>query len=252
MVAGKPLIRRFLLLLCLILPLSGQAMACQPFIGEKMTFDVGWEFINAGSATMEVVKSRQGWRTQTFARTNRVLDMFKKVRDTITAEGMCVHGRMQSLSFDVEQHENRYHSTKQTRFFWRKDKVRYTQKGTSTWYRVPAGHLSVVDAFLLTRTMPLKPGDSFSIPVFDSRKRYEVVVRVGEKREMLSAPWGGRVPCVVLEPKLLTEGIFSSKGTMKIWVTDDARHIPLRLVAKIKFGHIVGTLEQYRAPQQAQ
>jgi len=214
-----------------------------------MTFDVGWEFINAGSATMSIVKSGHGWIAQTFAKTNKVLDVFKKVRDTITAEGMCVHGRMQSLRFDVEQHENRYHSTKQTRFFWRRNKVRYTQKGSSTWYEVPAGHLSVVDAFLLTRTMALQPGDTFSIPVFDSRKRYEVVVHVGEKREILTAPWGDKVACVVLEPKLLTEGIFSSKGTMKIWVTDDPRHIPLRLVAKIKFGHIVGTLEQYRAPQ---
>ncbi len=240
-----------LLALALFVALAHPALAadkCMPFAGERMSFDVSWEFINAGSATMTIVADDRGWKTQISARTNRVLDLFKKVRDTISATGTCLDGRIQSLSFDVEQHENRYHSIKQTRFDWQRNQVRYTQKGETTVYDVPAGHLSVVDAFLLTRTMPLQPGDEFRIPVFDSRKRYQVLVRVLNKRPMLRVPWGGVVPCVILEPKLKTEGIFSSKGTMKIWVTDDERHIPVKVVAKIRFGHIVGTLEAYDGP----
>ncbi|RMH59437.1 MAG: DUF3108 domain-containing protein [Zetaproteobacteria bacterium] len=232
---------------CLLLLLSWQAEAsCLPFVGERMRFAVGWEFINAGTATMDIERTSEGWRTRSFARSNRLVDMFKKVRDTITAEGMCLKGRMQSVSFDVVQHEGHYHSRKETRFLWRQGKVSYTQNKKTSWYPVPAGHLSVVDAFLFTRAQSLKPGDVLRIPIFDSRKRYEVVVQVGKRREMLYAPWGERVPCIVLTPRLRTEGIFSSKGTMRIWVTDDARHIPLKMVAKIKFGHIVARLEQYR------
>jgi len=237
--------RHLVAALLLLLPWQAAA-ACLPFVGEHMRFSVGWEFINAGSATMDIERTPEGWRTRSFARSNRFVDMFKKVRDTITATGMCVQGRMQSTGFDVEQHEGRYHSRKQTRFLWQKGRVSYSQNGKTDWYRVPAGHLSVIDAFLFARAQPLKPGDVLRIPIFDSRKRYEVVVRVGRKRETLRTPWGARVDCVVLTPKLLTEGIFSSKGTMRIWLTDDARHIPLKMVAKIKFGHIVARLEQYR------
>jgi len=33
---------------------------------------------------------------------------------------------------------------------------------------------------------------------------------------------------------------------MTLWMTDDARHIPIKLKAKIKFGHIYAHLTSYR------
>ncbi|RME40372.1 MAG: DUF3108 domain-containing protein, partial [Deltaproteobacteria bacterium] len=141
--------------------------------------------------------------------------------------------------------EGHYHAHKVVHFLWRDNKVVRTKKGKTETFRVPAGHLNALDAFLAVRKMALKPGDVVRVPLFDSRKQYLVVVRV-LKRKTLRAPWGERVPCVVIEPKLKTKGIFSSKGKVKIWLTDDARHIPLKMVAQIKFGHIVATLADYR------
>ncbi len=219
---------------------------CMPYAGERLVYDVGWEFINAGTADMRISGDAARWRIDVFARTNRFLDLFKKVRDTIHAEGRCVNGRMQSEVFDIEQHERRYHAKKQTRFDWRRGKVRYTQNGKTDEYDVPAGYLHVLDAFLSARRRALKPGDSFRLPVFDSRKTYEVTVKVQSRiRRRVKAPWGAYVDCLVLEPRLKTEGIFSSTGKIWIWVTNDARHIPLRVVASIKIGHIVAVLQEY-------
>lgn len=238
---------RSLALLLMLMPVSAWA-ECMPYIGEKMSFNVGWEFINAGTATMDIKPANGGWRIDTLAKTNKFLDLFKKVRDTITAEGICVNGHMQSTVFDVEQHERSYHAAKQTRFLYKENRVTYTQNKKTDSYKVPAGHLSVLDAFFAVRQMQLKPGQTLSIPVFDSRKRYEVVVGIEPKIEKLRAPWGGFVDCIVLTPRLKTAGIFSSIGKIKIWLSNDSRRIPVKMTAAIKIGHIVATLEHYAAP----
>lgn len=216
-----------------------------PYIGENMSFDVGWEFINAGSATMQIAAKDDGWQVKTFARTNKVLDVFRKVRDTITAEGICVNGRMQSTVFNANLKERKYMAKKYASFLWEENKVRFIQNGVTEYFDVPAGHLSVIDAFLAVRGLDLKAGQTINVPVFDSRKRYEIVVSVMPKKERLKAPWGEEVECIVVKPKLKTEGIFASKGEMTLWMTDDARHIPIKMTAKIKFGRIIAHLSGY-------
>jgi len=210
-----------------------------------MQFSVGWEFVNAGTATMRFSnKGENGYRIDTDAHTNKFFDMFKKVRDTIVSEGICINGQPQSTLFDLEQHERKYHAKKKTDYLWKQNKVNYTHNDNAESFDVPAGHLNVLDAFFLTRTLPVKKNEVLKVPVFDSRKRYEIEVRL-LKKETLKAPWGERVECLVIEPKLKSEGIFSSVGTMQVWLTNDARRIPLKMTAKIKIGRIMVRLTGY-------
>jgi len=237
------------LLLCVFNTLEASAataaLPCPTIRNERLVYNVGWEFINAGTADMRIRSQEKAWKIDTLAKTNRFFDLFKKVRDTIQAEGQCETHGMQSTRFDIEQHERRYHAKKQTRFLWKQNRVDFTQNGKTDSYDVPAGHLHVLDAFLYVRAQKLAPGQVLHIPVFDSRKIYEVEVHIGSKRKKLKAPWGGFVDCILVEPRLKTEGIFSSVGKIKIWMSDDARHIPLKMVAEIRIGHIVAVLDAY-------
>ena len=244
-----------LLLAALLLPLSASAgapapLACMPYAGERMEFEVGWEFINAGTATMSVSrKEKDAYRIDTLAKTNSFFDMFKKVRDTIVSEGLCRGDKAQSTVFDLTQHENVYHAVKKTRFLWQRGKVEYTHDGKTESFDVPAGYLNVMDAFYTVRRLPLKVGDVLRIPVFDSGKKYDVEVHVlrTEYQYMRDGKGNGkRVKCLVISPQLKTAAIFSSVGTMKIWLSDDARHLPLQMTAKIKIGHIVARLVSYQ------
>lgn len=241
-------IRRLALigLLCLALApaFARAASSCMPFSGERMQFSIDWEFINAGSADMSTSSDNTTYRVTSHGISNKFLDIFHKVRDTIISEGDCVNDKLQSTLFDVVQNEGRYHSTKRVAFLWRQNRVTHTQNGKTDSYDVPAGHLNAIDAFFRVRKMKLSPGMKIRIPIFDSRKRYQVVVDV-LGRESLNAPWGGKVDCLIIVPRLKTEGIFSSKGTVKLWLSDDDRHIPLRMTAKVKIGRIIATLERY-------
>jgi hypothetical protein len=229
---------------------ESKGLQCMPYVGEQFSFDVRWEFINAGSATMNINAKDQGWQVKTFARTNKFLDVFRKVRDTITAEGLCVDGHMQSTVFDANLRERKYSAKKYVRFLWKKNQVSYTQHNNTELFDVPAGHLSITDAFLAVRQMDLKAGQTLSIPIFDSRKRYEIIVNIMEKKERLKAPWGEMVNCIVIKPQLKTAGIFARKGKMTVWMTDDKRHIPIRMRAKIKFGRVFADLTSYYSTQQ--
>lgn len=216
-----------------------------PYVGERMSFSVGWEFIHGGSAQMNVLPmGKDGYRITSTARSNKVLDLFHKVRDRMVSEGLCVQGKMQSTMLDIEQHESKYHSKKHADFLWRDNKVIYRLNENVETFDVPAGHLNVIDAFFATRLMELKVGKTVNIPIFDARKRYEVVVKVLRK-DRIKAPWGERVECLVIEPKLKTAGIFSSRGKVKVWLTNDQYHIPLKLTARLKFGRIIARLTHY-------
>ena len=233
-----------------LLPVSAWARnttgPCMPFAGERMLFSIDWEFINAGIADMRVENTVDGYRITTRSESNRFVDIFHKVRDAIVSEGTCRNESMQSTLFDVVQNEGRYHSRKQVHFLWRKGVVTHTQNGKTDSYDVPAGHLNAMDAFFAVRAMKLSPGTIVHVPLFDSRKQYMLEVDV-LKTDRLMAPWGKSVECLVIEPRLKTRGIFSGKGKVKVWLTNDARHIPLKVVIRIKFGHIVARLRRYES-----
>jgi len=218
-----------------------------PHIGERMVFSVGWEFIHGGTATMETsAKKLGGYRITTTAKSNKMVDLFRKVRDTIISEGLCVNGRMQSELLTLDQHEGKYRSKKRTEFDWRHEKVTFLHNDNSKQFDLPPGFLDIIDAFYSVRGLPLELGKELLVPVFDNGKQYDVVVRV-LKKEKRWAPWKKPVDCWVIEPILKTSGIFTSKGKMKIWITDDERRIPLEVTAKLKFGRIIVRLTDYQS-----
>ncbi|MDQ7005523.1 MAG: DUF3108 domain-containing protein [Ghiorsea sp.] len=224
---------------------AASATDCFPFIGEKYKFSVNWEFVNAGYAEIEVSKKGDsGYRIYNFARTNGFIDLFKRVRDTLISEGVCLNGEMQSTLFSTDQLERDYRAKKFVRYLYEEDKVEFTKNDKTTMFDVPKGHLNVIDAFYLTRMSPPSQAKPLSIPVFDSEKKYDVTVKL-LKHERIKAPWGKWVDCLVIQPELKTEGVFTSVGVIKIWLTNDARAIPLKITAKLKIGRIVVRLTEY-------
>lgn len=237
--------------LLLMLPVSSNAACIDDFVGEQMDYKMGWEFVMAGTAHLTVTRDSYGQHHQRInARTNKVFDIFKKVRDTIEGDGYCdENNNWRSTRFYVKQHERHYRAEKLTVFNEAGDKVNYSQNKKTDSYEITTEHMHVLDAFYKIRSMELEPGKSYSIPVFDSRKIYQLVVNVLPKTKKIRSPWGELVDCLVIEPKLKTAGVFSSKGKIKIWMSNDARHIPLKMSAKIKIGRIMAYLTDYKGKE---
>jgi hypothetical protein len=108
------------------------------------------------------------------------------------------------------------------------------------------GMLSLLSAIYFVRLQKLKEGQLLTFPVSADEMNYKFEVLVG-KRESLKTDCG-KVKTVRLEPKLFGPGRFFNKiqGEMTMWVSDDSKRTPLRLVAKTSKGTITAKLLNFK------
>ncbi len=94
----------------------------------------------------------------------------------------------------------------------------------------------VLSAIYFIRTQPLQVGKSFEIYIGDGGKVYKIPVTVVEKKRMKTVL--GRVDVLRVNPELFGPErlIDGEKGEFSIWVTADARHIPVGGRVKTDYG----------------
>jgi hypothetical protein len=94
----------------------------------------------------------------------------------------------------------------------------------------------VLSAIYFIRTQPLQVGKSFEIYIGDGGKVYKIPVSVVEKKRMKTVL--GRVDVLRVNPELFGPErlIDGEKGEFSIWVTADARHIPVGGHVKTDYG----------------
>lgn len=107
--------------------------------------------------------------------------------------------------------------------------------------------LDVLSAFFVTRLRGVPETGSLELPVFDNGRHYRLGVRlVGRERLDLPAPFGKRYPTVVIEPQLVEgTGLFVKQGRLRIWLSDDARRVPVRMKSQVAIGSVGADLERY-------
>jgi hypothetical protein len=85
----------------------------------------------------------------------------------------------------------------------------------------------LVSAIYAMRRLPLAVGKTFVLNVSDSGLVYKVPVRVTARETQKSVI--GKSICFRLEPEIFGDGrMIEQKGRMSIWITDDARRLPVR------------------------
>ena len=94
----------------------------------------------------------------------------------------------------------------------------------------------VLSAIYFIRTKPLEVGKGFDIHIGDGGRVYTIPVKVVEKKQMKTVL--GRVEALRVSAELFGPQrlIDDEKGEFFIWVTNDARHIPVRGEVKTDYG----------------
>lgn len=165
------------------------------------------------------------------------------------------HQRIESTvepnSFSVLQtnkvdDQNSRHRVSETVFDKKTGKLTWTEREPGNSARPPrivtadfnVPVQDIASVFYFIRTQPLEVGKSFEINLMDSGQVYRLPVKVVEKTQMKTVL--GKVGVVRVEPDLFGAGrLIEAKGSISIWFTDDARHIPVRA----RVGTEMGTLE---------
>ena len=97
--------------------------------------------------------------------------------------------------------------------------------------------LDMTSAVYYLRLQPLAVGKKFELSVSDSGLVYKVPVTVTGREQQKTVL--GNVWCFRLEPDVFGPGrLIDQKGSMVIWMTDDAKHIPVHSEIKAEIGKI--------------
>lgn len=109
----------------------------------------------------------------------------------------------------------------------------------------PDGMLDLLSAFYFLRLQKLKEGQLVRFPVNDNETNYTFDIVVGSRVKLKTDC--GRVKTIKVEPQLFGPGqLFARQGEMTMWLSDDNRHVPLRLVAKTPAGTITAKLLNFK------
>lgn len=101
----------------------------------------------------------------------------------------------------------------------------------------------LISAIYFLRTQPLEPGRTFELNISDAGAVYRIPVKVGERRRMKSVV--GRVQTVRVDVGIFgADRLVDRKGEMTLWITDDARRIPVRARLNTDIGTLDITLKK--------
>jgi len=222
----------------------GETLPFQP--GERLVFEVRWEFIRAGEAVLEIlpVEDFEGEPCFHFvmtAKTTPFIDVFYKVRDRYDAYTDV--GMSHALLYTKKKSGRRKKEIK-VPFDWDKMESQYVAVGED-WKPISLlpnsfDPLSVFYAFRLNN---LKVGKVLHAAVSDGKKCV-MGSAVVLKRERIQVK-GTDYDTFIIEPDLKdVGGVFekSKDAKIKIWVTADHRRIPVRFKSKVVVGSFVAEL----------
>jgi uncharacterized protein DUF3108 len=119
-----------------------------------------------------------------------------------------------------------------------KSKPKVKEKPSPSWVQ------DLLSSFYFVRTQPLKEGDVIPVPVSDGGEIYNIEVVAGKREEIKT--YAGRFKAIQLNAKVFDGRYIRRSGEMLVWVTDDARRIPLR--ARIKTTGTTITVDLKRMP----
>jgi len=219
--------------------------------GERLEYELSWGFITAGYASLEV-KPRNDGKIEflTYATANKTVNKFYPVHDTVYTLV-----RKKGLMTDVFRkslHEGTFHNKSLIRFDRDNKKAflsdtvfkdavnHYVKRSADTSVTIGGLEHSIMSAFYLVRTLPLKEGATSRFSAVSGEKRYELKVVI-HKREKIKTDLG-EFNTVKVEPVLDGDGIFKSSGRIFIWFTDDEKRLPVLMQCEIKLGSIKATL----------
>lgn len=239
---------RVLLFLLAATPAPLHAERVVPFApGERLTFALRWTVVPAGVAVLEVLpmETIQGTRAFHFrltAQSNAFMDLFYKVRDRIDSY---VDAEMtRGLHYEKVQHEGKTQRNVRVVFDWCKSTAQYSdEKRTHAPIAIPPGTFDPLSVFFYSRLLPWEENLLIECPVTDgvrcTRGRGRIV-----RRQIITI--GDRpYDTFLIEPCLENiSGVFEKHKNAKIqvWVTADAKRIPVKMTSKAPVGTFVGEL----------
>ena len=223
--------------------------AFQP--GETLTYSISWSsLVTAGIVTTEVQgdrlpDGREGIVFAVTGRTKGVLDAMFPVYDTVRS--LFDPQSMVNLTYRLTESYGKKKRRREMVFDHSNNTVlsRLNDDKPET-LAVPENTLDGLSMlYVLRMREDFREGKIFTLPVHDSSKNWSVEIHT-LGRERVTTP-AGEFSTIKIETHPTYRGVFLNKGVVFIWLTDDARKIPVLAKGSLKVGSFVFTLTSIKS-----
>jgi hypothetical protein len=211
---------------------------------ETLTFSVDWRVFTAGLAVFHLDQSGDVMKISATADSIGAVNMLFPVVDRFESGFNLKTGC--STGFDKQIQEGRRKIASELIFDYphgtQTQNERNLVKGTATHKEasIPACVTDSLSAMFYTQSQPMVVGDTVYFPLADSMRTVTVGMKV-EDREEIKTP-AGTFQTIKVQATA-DEGIVKNRGSIWIWYTDDARHLPVQMQARLFWGTITFHLQ---------
>lgn len=206
---------------------------------QTLTYSVDWRVFTAGTAVLHLDAEGDQEKVSSTADSigainllYRVADKFQSVFDRKTGcsyqfSKQTVEGRRQ-INSDLRMVYAQGKSTLDE-----KNLVTGSTKHTET--KIPACVTDSLSAIFYAASQPLEIGKNFQFPLADAIRTVVVTMKV-EAKEEVKTP-SGTYQTIRVQPTA-DAGVVKNRGNIWIWYTDDERHMPVQMRARLFWGTI--------------
>jgi hypothetical protein len=212
---------------------SARSERAVPFkVGETLTYDVSWSsYITAGTA-VATVESKQPSGGSTVYR--------------IVAEGrpLPLIAKLYPLYYRVDTLLDAYTLLPQRASLYVEEGARKVTRATQFDRKAQPLAQDVLSALYTVRASTLEPGRQITMPVLENGVTHSVRIGIGRPetvRTRFGAIDGWRLALTAVDNKGQPAG-----RNMAIWISTDARRLPLKLQADLPVGNFNLTLREVR------
>ena len=218
--------------------------------GETLEYDIGWSsFVTAGTATVSVKEKKPSYGSTAYyivaegrptPLVSKLYTLYYKADTLIDVYSLLPQRgslyseegkrrRMKTTTFD--QSAKRANYQVETRTLVKKDLA------------IPGFTQDALSAIYVLRSIPFKAGEKFNMPVSDNGNIYRVQMQVGASEPVKTGL--GTITGLRITPVITGPDKDSPRG-LSLWISDDARRLPLKMEAQLLVGKFTVTLRQVR------
>jgi Protein of unknown function (DUF3108) len=212
--------------------------------GETLFYKATWMGAPAASARVIISRNRahpEWLRGEMWITSSAIVDLVYRMRDYFSENFWRDSYRPDDIY--IQQHENKRFDVWHTTFDHQDHlitAIKRNRRGQTTERLFSGGKpLGPFSGAMMALSQPLKPGDDPTFDVFSGGNRYVFAFDVVGRERIKTAL--GAFNTLKIEPSViwLSQGSFRSQAReTTIWVTDDSRHLPVRIAADVFFGDI--------------
>jgi hypothetical protein len=225
-----------LLTACWLLP--AQSFSHVTAASEKLSYDVEWRLIQAGTVTIESQQSTTSMRIQSAG----LVSSLYKINDTYSVtydEPFCATSSVMDSQEGKRHREAKvtYDRAQSRASFLERDVLKDVVLHTNQ-VDIPNCVHEVVTAILRLRMQTLDPGKSTQIPMSDGRRAASVRVDAQEREEVKTP--AGTYKAIRYEAQMMNGVVYTRKGRVFLWLSDDERRLPVQIKLRLPFP--IGTI----------